>query len=173
MVSDRIHKVFNEIGAEYRDKLLEADKNEEIITEKLRDTQEKLINVIKVNCKESFDWFQNNATQEKKADGIAFQLDDSKRQEGQKFIEQLQECYTKYDYGLRQELLNSQNEMNIITDDHQSCSNFCVETSENKLDQEIKQCFQNCFTQTFDKTRQAQSRIIGKIDDVYNNLNKF
>ena len=69
--------------------------------------------------------------------------------------------------------MTSENEMNKITDDHQSCSNFCVETTQNKSDEEMKKCFLNCFNQTFGRTEVAQSRIVHKIDDVFNNLNKF
>jgi hypothetical protein len=173
MAFERIQKLFNEIGTEYREKLSEAEKNEEIISEKLKNSQEKLVNVVKLQCKEPYDWFQNNSTQEMNENGVSFQIDESKREDSQRHLEQLQKCFMKYDYGLRDELIGSQNEMNKITDDHESCSNFCIETSEKKPDQEVKQCFQNCFNQTFVKTSMAQSRIIGKIDEVYNILDKI
>ena len=164
-----MNRLFQELGNEVGPQLKDSEAKEQTINERLKALQEKMMIVVKVKCNEAYSWFEKNAIQS----DSGFKITEENKNEGQKYMKELQECSAKFDFGLRDEMQNVESDILKISETHQACSTNCIENPESKKDEEIKNCFKNCFNQTFVKTDKIQVRLVQKIDDAIFNLNKI
>ena len=169
MSNDRMNRLFTELGNEVGPQLRDSEAKEQTINERLKALQEKMMSVVKVKCNEAYSWFEKNAVQSESG----FKITEENKNEGQKYMKELQECSSKFDFGLRDEMMVAEQDISKISDSHQTCSTSCIENPESKQDAEIKNCFKSCFDQTFNKTDKIQVRLVQKIDDAIFNLNKI
>lgn len=161
--NDRMNKIIDELNQELNSMMTESERNESTLNEKLRQLQEKMVNVIKNKCSEAYDWFERNK----------FNMNERQNTpDGAKYIRELQECASKFDYGLRNEMINAEKEISSLSDNHNSCSQNCMGNQSND-DATIKVCLKRCFSTTFERTTLLQSNLSKKVDDVIFNLNKI
>jgi hypothetical protein len=161
--SERMNRILSEINQDLTIMMVNSEKNESTLNDKLKQLQEKMIRLITTNCSEAYEWFEKNK----------FNLKENQMgPEGVKYMRELQECASRYDFGLRNEMLSAEKEMNSLTNSHVSCTQNCMENQSND-DDTIKVCLKRCFSNTFEKTSALQSNLTKKVDEAIFNLNKI
>jgi hypothetical protein len=161
--SDRMNRILNELSQDLNTMMLNSEQNESTLNDKLKQLQERMISVMRTNCSEAFNWFEKNKFNLKETQATP---------EAAKYMRELQECASRFDYGLRGEMMNAEREMNSLNNNHNSCTQNCMADQSND-DASIKVCLKRCFSATFERTSSLQQNLSKKVDEVIFNLNKI
>ena len=163
--NQRLTKILTELNNEINPEILESQRRENSINDKLNTLQNKMIQKVKLKCNDVYTWFENNKNN--------LSVEKSNDPETQKYLKELQECTASMELGLRDEMVNAERKIELISDGHNTCTQTCVKNELKSEDIYIKRCFKNCYENTFKKTDILQNNLILKIDEVLINLNKI
>jgi hypothetical protein len=142
----RVRSLFGEVVNDLKQKLDGVENRMKSLDPKILNLSQKLMNYVKSKCKSQFEWLEKNSTAS--ADG-QMELNASVPQaEAEKRLQDLTSCTDKEDFGLRL-FFNSINERQAkIQENTSSCLESCYNVSNRKSDNEVKDCFRECFNNT-------------------------
>ena len=157
---ERIFEIYNYFRKTIKNKFKEYD----LIEEELLSNYKTLIQKYKeVTNKECFNEIINYINSD--------QLKDPQEYENK--LSNLNECYNKFDFGLKRIIDDSIKEIEILDDILYECNTKCVENPKERDDREIKKCYEKCFDKSFDDVMFIQNSILTKIKDNQSKLNKI
>jgi hypothetical protein len=166
-VDDRISKIYSEMEEDIQKKIKSSQYNESVISNKLQSFQSKMTKIIETNCKAQFDWIRQNTDEIATAQGSQFRLrDPSKQEEGQKIFQDLTNCASKHDLGLKDKIDDARTTINSISQVFMKCSDECIIGIDTKQDSEVKSCLMGCFDTSLKQSEKIQEGLIRNIEDV-------
>ncbi len=165
-MEEDINKALKEIQEEMSTKLLEVGEKEKLFNHKLLTLQKKFMDVTKVKCKEEFKFLSQEGS---KIGRDSKNSNDNKNENHKQFLI-LNNCLSKFEYGLQKELDLSQKNSELVSINHQKCINKCENGI--PIQEKIKNCLRECVMESFYRTQEIQAKLEKKVDETLIKLNK-
>ena len=155
---DRIFEIYNYFRKTIKNKFKEYDLIEEQLLSNYKTHIQKYKEVTNKECYNEIINYINSD-----------QLKDPQEYENK--INHLNECYNKFDFGLKRIIDDSIKDIEILDHVLYECNTKCVENPKEKDDREIKKCYEKCFDNSFNDVMLIQNSILSKIKDNQSKLN--
>jgi hypothetical protein len=159
----RARNLFSEIVGEIRDKLEGIDQKMRALDPKIMDISKRLMTHVRSKCAEQFEWLEKNSS--KTSDGQMELNSSIPPAEAEKRFQELSACTDKQDHGLRIFFNDMNDKQTKIQDATSNCMEKCYSESNQKPDQEVKDCFKGCFTTTLNDMNNLHFSIEEKLTE--------
>lgn len=168
---EQMNKALKEIEHEMADKILINEQKGKMFNQKLLILQQKFLDLAKIKCKENLKWFLKEGSPTSTVKGVEFRVSKYRIKESEKHFNDLSNCLSKYENGIKQETLMSQKNLELVSINHNKCLNDCENGNPTEL--KIKRCFKACINDSLEKTQKIHNEMERKIDDTLFRINKL
>ena len=158
--NDRGFILYKEFRKSLKSKFMEYDRKEKEISLKFKTLNDKFRTVTDKQCEQPL----RNLSQINEA------IDPESYKKTFKSVE---DCYTIYDFGLKDEMERITKRLEVIDDDSYNCNKQCMENISSKIDEDIKKCYGECYDSSFILTTRIQNNLLSKINENMNKLAKM
>lgn len=165
-LQQRIQNIYKDVLGELKHKIDNAEKVGRSFEKKILDIQKKLFDGIKTHCRTEFEWIEKNGRINEKDGGLQIEINENARVEGQRYMEDFKECADRNSFGLRNYFDNMNDEQTKVYQNNEKCMIGCLQTPEQKSDDDLKSCIKTCFVNTFDQVERMYQDVDVKLDDI-------
>jgi Skp family chaperone for outer membrane proteins len=164
MSESEIKKVFDEASSEFNEHFNANKVKLEEIEGKMSELSKKIISNINSKCRYIINWVNQNA----KLDGKgALRFNNVSDEEGKAKLEDMKNCISSNEHGIRQYFANNESQLNSINENLQLDIEKCGNVSSSE--KELKKCFVGVLETRLEEYKRYTSDVENKI----NQLNKL
>lgn len=163
----RLENTFKDFMQEYKYTFDRIDKTNSQIESDLNELKLNVYDSIKKNCSKQFQWLEQHGKVYFNDNGINVHVNENPDgMTADTILGELESCASLYDMGLRSYFDQANIRKNIVLKENQRCVNSCSFRSQDKIDEELKNCIRKCFINSFDETDALLDDIKLKLNDV-------
>lgn len=166
----RIENIFKKILTDKQDKLKSYEKTSDEILDQLKYIRGTVFQHIKTSCPTQVKWLETHGEITYDDKGIGIKINDNTSNVADAVIQEFDVCAQLNDMGMKSFFDDANSNKAMIFSNNQSCLTKCVYLEKDKTDQDIYNCFSDCFENAFRESDILFDSIEKKIKDVKLNL---
>ena len=173
-IESSIKKLFQQITTEFGPKMNDSNAKQLELTDKMKLLKSKTLEVIRHECKESFNWFQNNADVKIDDEGIKFAIEyDDIKEESKIQMENFQACAKIYQFGLNEEIALMESDEEKANKKHNNCVTQVIQSYNKMTELDIKNRLRKCFNEVLINSEKTNQKLNKILDYNFSKLNKY
>jgi hypothetical protein len=163
----RLSSILKTIYESFAGKFEEGEKKSQQLELRLSVFQPKLINYIRQKCSKEYEWIEKNVSSLSNGE---IKIKDESKAEADKYFSEWEACASKNDFGTREFFQNLETQQKDLHQTNEKCMKLCIDNLDNKIDDDLKICFTNCFSSMFHDTEKVIESINKRLDDIERRL---
>ena len=145
----RAEEVFRDFVENHRNKLVELDQGHSEINGLIQNLKEKVFLWVKKQCNESFHWIEEHGTVHYTDNGINVNIKENFLKEADTKLQEFAECTKNNDFNVKNYFDLISGDLSRIESQTENCVLGCFDKPNDKSDDELKLCVNQCYDKTF------------------------
>lgn len=162
----RISNILKAVYDSLSNKINSLEKVSFDFENKLSAFNPKLLNHLKKNCHNEFDWIEKNGTKVVKNGVESLEIKPEARGQAAEKFKELESCTSKHDFGLKGVIEGLSSKTEDFQKENEGCMNNCLSSFNTKSDAELNKCFTTCFDNFFTTTQRLFDDVTIKVNDI-------
>ena len=162
----RIENILKKYLDDKKEKFIHFEEENNEILDKLRFLRGAVFNHIKSQCPNPTKWLEKHGEINFDDKGINIKIFENIGNNADAFIQEFDICAQSNDFGLKSFFDEANSKKSLILSNNQACLSKCVYLEKDKTDQDIYNCFSDCFDFSFLESDGIFRNIDKKIQDL-------
>lgn len=166
----RAEYVFKDFVDSQKQRLSELEQGHSEISGLIQDLKSKVFKHIQKQCYESFHWIELHGTIFFTDRGVNVNIKENFTKEADIKLQEFSECAQKNDFDIKNYFEKKSAEQAHIEALNENCVSDCVSKPEDKSDDDLKLCVNQCYDDAFKDMKKFYSSVKSKIKEFENKM---